>query len=89
MGVSPGSGQDQAVLPLAEAGLLEPLGEASATVVTDASRDLVYLDDQQYGQPTDLVAIGMTRAQAARDRRARQAPDADSLSLIGVTSTEA
>ncbi len=35
MVVSPGSGQDQAVLPLAEAGLLEPLGEASATVVTE------------------------------------------------------
>ena len=88
MVVSPGSGQDQAVLPLAEAGLLEPLGEASATVVTDASRDLVYLDDQQYGQPTDLVAIGMIwNPTAASDAGTQLPSDIDALidSCAGLT----
>jgi raffinose/stachyose/melibiose transport system substrate-binding protein len=75
MVVSPGSGQDQAVLPLAEAGLLEPLGEASATVVTEESKPLVYLDDQQYAQPTDLVAVGMIWNPDAASQAGAQLPE--------------
>jgi raffinose/stachyose/melibiose transport system substrate-binding protein len=75
MVVSPGSGQDQAVLPLAEAGLLEPLGEASAAVVSEASRELVYLDDQQYAQPTDLVAVGMIWNPTAASDAGTQFPE--------------
>jgi raffinose/stachyose/melibiose transport system substrate-binding protein len=60
MVVAPGRGQDYAVLPLAEAGYLEPLTEdASAAVVPKGSEGLFYLDDKLYAQPTDLVPVGM------------------------------
>jgi raffinose/stachyose/melibiose transport system substrate-binding protein len=79
--VAPGSGQDQSVLPLAEAGLLEPLGDESATVVSEGSRDLVYLDDQLYAQPTDLVAVGMIWNPNAASEAGVEYP-ADSEALI-------
>jgi raffinose/stachyose/melibiose transport system substrate-binding protein len=88
MVVSPGSGQDQAVLPLAEAGLLEPLGGASDSVVTDASRSLVTCEDQLYAQPTDLVAVGMIwNPTAAADAGTQIPEDIDALidSCAGLT----
>jgi raffinose/stachyose/melibiose transport system substrate-binding protein len=78
--VAPGSGQDQAVLPLAEAGLLQPLNETSASVVTEESRDLVYFEDQLYAQPTDLVAVGMIwNPTAASDAGVEYPEDIDQL----------
>jgi raffinose/stachyose/melibiose transport system substrate-binding protein len=89
MVVAPGSGQDQAVLPLAEAGLLEPLGGESATVVTDDSRPLVTYEDQLYAQPTDLVAVGMIwNPNAASEAGVEFPEDSDALinSCAGLTN---
>ena len=58
--VSPGAGQDNAVLPLAEAGFLEPLDAASAAVVPAGTENLLSFDGKLYAQPTDLIPIGMT-----------------------------
>ena len=59
MVVSPGRGQDNSVLPLAEANLLEPLNDGSAGVVPKGSEGLFTLNDKTYAQPTDLVPVGM------------------------------
>jgi raffinose/stachyose/melibiose transport system substrate-binding protein len=59
MVVSPGRGQDQAALPLAEAGYLEPLNEKSAAAVPDEIKSLFAIDGKVYAQPTDLVPVGM------------------------------
>jgi raffinose/stachyose/melibiose transport system substrate-binding protein len=57
--VSPGAGQDSAVLPLAEAGYIEPLGEESAALVPEGSEGLFTIDGEVYAQPTDLIPVGM------------------------------
>jgi raffinose/stachyose/melibiose transport system substrate-binding protein len=57
--VSPGAGQDSAVLPLAEAGYVEPLGEESAALIPEGSEALFSLDGEVYAQPTDLIPVGM------------------------------
>jgi raffinose/stachyose/melibiose transport system substrate-binding protein len=59
MVVAPGAGQQHAVLPLAEADLLEPLNEQSASVVPENTKPLVSLDGKVYAQPTDLIPVGM------------------------------
>lgn len=56
--VAPGSGQDYSVLPLAEAGYLEPLTGPSAEVAPQATRSLFTQENQVFAQPTDLVPVG-------------------------------
>jgi raffinose/stachyose/melibiose transport system substrate-binding protein len=60
MVVSPGRGQDNSVLPLADAKYLQPLNEKSAAVVPKGSENLFGIGGQTYAQPTDLVPVGMT-----------------------------
>jgi raffinose/stachyose/melibiose transport system substrate-binding protein len=57
---SPGAGQANAVLPLAEADLLEPLGEESAALIPEGSESLYGIDGEVYAQPTNLIPVGMT-----------------------------
>ncbi|HEU4347655.1 MAG TPA: extracellular solute-binding protein [Actinoplanes sp.] len=59
MVVSPGRGQDNSVLPLAEANLLEPLNDKSAAVAPKGTEGLFTLDGKTYAQPTDLVPVGI------------------------------
>lgn len=59
MVVSPGRGQDNSVLPLADAKYLEPLNDESAGVIPEGSEGLFAIDDTTYAQPSDLVPVGM------------------------------
>ena len=80
MVVSPGRGQDQAVLPLAEAKLLEPLNEASAAVVPKGTEGLFSIDGKTYAQPTDLVPVGMAWNSGAAEKAGATFPaDADAM----------
>jgi raffinose/stachyose/melibiose transport system substrate-binding protein len=56
---SPGSGNANSVLPLAEAGYIEPLGEASAALIPAGNESLFSIDGKVYAQPTDIVPVGM------------------------------
>src|SRR5215218_6188005 len=68
MVVSPGGGQDAAVLPLAEAGFVEPLDQTSADLIPEGSEGLFTIDDKVYAQPTDITPVGMTwNVGAAKD----------------------
>jgi raffinose/stachyose/melibiose transport system substrate-binding protein len=60
MVVSPGGGQDAAVLPLADAGYVEPLGKTSADLIPEGSEGLFTIDGKVYAQPTDITPVGMT-----------------------------
>jgi len=68
MVVSPGGGQDAAVLPLADAGYVEALGQASADLIPEGTEGLFTIDDKVYAQPTDITPVGMTwNVGAAKD----------------------
>ena len=53
MVVSPGGGQDAAVLPLADAGYIEELGQGSADLIPEGTEGLFTIDGKVYAQPTD------------------------------------
>lgn len=65
----PGAGQDRSVLPLAEAGFLEPLGDAAASLVPAGEEALYTHEDELYAQPVDFTVTGFvynsTAAEAA------------------------
>ncbi|WP_221584659.1 ABC transporter substrate-binding protein [Microbacterium sp. G2-8] len=46
-----GSGQTRSVIPLAEAGFLEPLGEESAALVPESAESFFTMDGTTYAQP--------------------------------------
>jgi len=77
---SPGSGQANSVLPLAEAGYVEPLGEASAGLIPEGSESLFGIDGTVYAQPTNLIPVGMTWNAGAASESGVDAPaDTDAL----------
>lgn len=77
---SPGSGNANAVLPLAEAGNIEPLGEASAALIPEGSESLFGIDDTVYAQPTDLVPVGLVwNSGAAADAGVEMPADFEAL----------
>jgi raffinose/stachyose/melibiose transport system substrate-binding protein len=57
--VSPGAGQENAVLPLADAGYVEPLGDESAALIPSGNEGLFQIDGKTYAQPTDIIPVGM------------------------------
>lgn len=57
--LAPGTGQPISVVTLAEAGFLEPLGEASTAIVPTGTESLYEVDGNIYGQPTALVPVGL------------------------------
>jgi raffinose/stachyose/melibiose transport system substrate-binding protein len=78
--VSPGAGQDSAVLPLAEAGYLEPLGEGSTGLIPEGNEALFQVDGETYAQPTDIVPVGMLwNVGAAADAGVEVPEDTDAL----------
>jgi raffinose/stachyose/melibiose transport system substrate-binding protein len=80
MVVSPGAGQDNAVLPLAEAGYLEPLGDDSTGLIPEGNEGLFQVDGETYAQPTDLVPVGMLwNVGAASDSGVEVPEDIDAL----------
>jgi raffinose/stachyose/melibiose transport system substrate-binding protein len=71
---SPGSGNANAVLPLAKAGHIEPLGTESAALIPTGNEALFSLDGKVYAQPTDLVPVGMVWNAAAASGAGVAAP---------------
>ncbi|MFT3797597.1 ABC transporter substrate-binding protein [Microbacterium sp.] len=55
---SPGSAQVESIIPLAEAGLLEPLGDTAASVIPSGAESMFTVDGKVYGQALDIVFIG-------------------------------
>src|SRR4029450_1161804 len=56
---SPGSGTANAVLPLAKAGYIEPLGKESSALIPAGNEALFTLDGKVYAQPHGGVPDGM------------------------------
>lgn len=52
---TPGSGDARSILPLAEAGFLEPLGDSAKSLIIPGSESVYTIDDQVYGQPLDFT----------------------------------
>jgi raffinose/stachyose/melibiose transport system substrate-binding protein len=80
MVLAPGAGQPQSVLPLAEAGALEPLGQESADLIPEGSEGLFQVDGETYAQPTDIVPVGMVWNVGAASEAGVEVPeDTDAL----------
>ncbi|GAB3309405.1 hypothetical protein GCM10027451_19190 [Geodermatophilus aquaeductus] len=56
---SPGAGNANAVLPLAEAGYIEELGDESASLIPEGNESLFQIDGKTYAQPTDIIPVGV------------------------------
>lgn len=56
---APGSGDGRSVVPLAEAGFLEPLGAASEEMIPENADSMFKFEDKVYGQPMDFTVIGV------------------------------
>ncbi|WP_285136541.1 extracellular solute-binding protein [Microbacterium sp. lyk4-40-TSB-66] len=52
---TPGSGDARGLIPLAEAGFLEPLGDTATSLVPSGSETLFEVDGKTYGQPLDFT----------------------------------
>ncbi|GAA4782879.1 ABC transporter substrate-binding protein [Microbacterium gilvum] len=52
---TPGSGAPRGVIPLAEAGFLEPLGDTAASLVPEGADALFAIDGEVYGQALDFT----------------------------------
>lgn len=52
---TPGSGDARGIIPLAEAGFLEPLGDTAAGLVPEGSESIFEIDGKVYGQPLDFT----------------------------------
>lgn len=79
--VSPGGGQDSAVLPLAEAGYVEPLGQSSADVIPEGLEGLFTVKGEVYAQPTDIIPVGMLWNTTAAEEAGIDAPEDESALL--------
>jgi raffinose/stachyose/melibiose transport system substrate-binding protein len=75
MAVTPGSGDQHGAIPVAEAGLLEPLNDTSASIVPEGAEDLWGIDGTTYAQPTDLVPVGMIWNVTAADDAGIEYPE--------------
>ena len=64
---TPGSGDARGIIPLAEAGFLEPLGDTAAGLVPEGSETIFEIDGKVYGQPMDFT-IGTSSPAWARPR---------------------
>lgn len=52
---TPGSGDARGIIPLAEAGFLEPLGDTAASLIPEGSETIFQIDGETYGQPMDFT----------------------------------
>ncbi|WP_432543754.1 ABC transporter substrate-binding protein [Kineococcus sp. SYSU DK002] len=52
---TPGSGDARGLIPLAEAGFLEPLGDTAKSLVLEGSESVYEVDGKVYGQPLDFT----------------------------------
>lgn len=52
---TPGSGDARSILPLAQAGFLEPLGDTAKNLIIPGSESVYTVDGKIYGQPLDFT----------------------------------
>ena len=64
---APGNGQSFSIVPLAEAGLLEPLGETATSLIPDGSEHQFVVDGTVYGQPLNIAPAGVVVNQTAAE----------------------
>lgn len=62
---SPGSGQGRSILPLAEAGFLEPLDDAARKLLPAGSDKTFGKDGKVYGQATEITVSALVTNEAA------------------------
>jgi raffinose/stachyose/melibiose transport system substrate-binding protein len=72
---SPGTGQPISVITLAEAGFLEPLDEASASILPVGSEAQFQIDGDTFAQPTSLTPVGMVFNVTAGDEASIEYPE--------------
>jgi raffinose/stachyose/melibiose transport system substrate-binding protein len=85
---SPGAGNANAVLPLAEADYIEPLGEDTAALIPEGSEALYGIDGEVYAQPTNLIPVGMTWNVGAAEEAGVDVPE-DTDALLDACGTAA
>ncbi|GAA4782888.1 ABC transporter substrate-binding protein [Microbacterium gilvum] len=64
---APGNGQAISILPLGEAGLVEPLGDTAAGLIPEGSEHQFEVDGTVYGQPLNIAAAGVVFNQTAAE----------------------
>lgn len=62
---SPGSGQGRSILPLAEAGFLEPLGDSAKELLPEGSASTFGPDGKVFGQATAITVSALVTNEAA------------------------
>ncbi|MFD5214264.1 ABC transporter substrate-binding protein [Microbacterium sp. NPDC058345] len=62
-----GSGQTRSIIPLAEAGFLEPLGDSATELIPEGGESLFVVDGKTYGQPLVLQYTGLIYNQTTAD----------------------
>lgn len=62
---SPGSGTGRSILPLVQAGFLEPLDDAAKALVPKGSETLFGTDGKVYGQAAEITVVGLVANETA------------------------
>lgn len=62
---SPGSGTGRSILPLVQAGFLEPLDDAAKVLVPKGSETLFGADGKVYGQAAEITVVGLVANETA------------------------
>jgi raffinose/stachyose/melibiose transport system substrate-binding protein len=62
---SPGSGTGRSILPLVQAGFLEPLDDAAKELVPEGSEALFGTDGKVYGQAPEITVVGLVANETA------------------------
>ncbi|GAA3311107.1 ABC transporter substrate-binding protein [Arthrobacter ramosus] len=65
MVTSPGSGTGRSILPLTQAGFLEPLDDAAKKLVPVGSESLFGADGKVYGQAPEITVVGLVTNETA------------------------
>ena len=64
---SPGSGTGRSILPLAEAGFLEPLDDAAKELLPEGSASTFGSDGKVYGQATEITVAALVANETAAE----------------------
>ncbi|SFO60688.1 raffinose/stachyose/melibiose transport system substrate-binding protein [Geodermatophilus obscurus] len=83
---SPGAGNANAVLPLAEAGYIEELGEESASLIPQGNESLFEIDGKVYAQPTSIIPVGMVWNSSAASEAGVDIPE-DQTAMLDACGT--
>jgi raffinose/stachyose/melibiose transport system substrate-binding protein len=86
---APGNGQSFSIVPLAEAGLLEPLGDTATDLIPEGSEHQFVIDGQTYGQPLNIAPSGVVFNQTAAEAAGISEFPADWQGVLDACATSA